>query len=178
VIYGNHVRLRAIEKSDLPLFVRWLNDPEVRLGLQIYLPLSQVEEEMWFEGMIKRPAEEHPLMIEIETPNGWVPVGNCGFFTPDWRIRKAEIGIFIGEKKFWNQGYGTEVMRLALKLGFEGMNLNRIALKVYTNNPRAIRAYEKSGFVNEGRLRQAHYANGQYHDIIIMSVLRSEWQES
>ncbi len=178
MIYGNQVRLRAIERNDLPLFVRWLNDPEVRQGLQIYLPLSQTDEEKWFEGMLKRPAEEHPLMIEIETTSGWVPAGNCGFFSLDWRIRKAEIGIFIGEKKFWNHGYGTEVMRLALKLGFERMNLNRIFLKVYTNNPRAIRAYEKSGFIIEGRLRQAHYDNGQYHDILMMGVLRSEWQES
>ncbi len=177
MIYGDQVRLRAIEKNDLPLFVRWLNDPEVRHGLLIYLPFSQTEEEMWFEGMLKRPSEEHPLVIEIETTNGWVPVGNCGFLSLDWRIRKAEIGIFIGEKKFWNRGYGTKVMRLALKLGFERLNLNRISLQVYTNNPRAIRAYEKSGFVVEGRLRQAHYDNGQYHDILIMSVLRSEWQE-
>jgi len=175
MICGNKIRLRAIERNDLPLFVRWLNDPEVRLGLQIYLPFSQADEEIWYEGMIKSPAEEHPLMIEIETPNGWVPVGNCGFITPDWRIRKAEIGIFIGEKKYWNQGYGSEVLRLALKLGFEGMNLNRISLQVYTNNPRAIRAYEKVGFVHEGRLRQAHYDGGQYHDTLIMSVLRSEW---
>ncbi|MEN8172120.1 MAG: GNAT family protein [Chloroflexota bacterium] len=178
MIYGNRIRLRAIERSDLPLFVRWLNDPEVRLGLQMYLPLSQNEEELWYEGMMKRPAEEHPLLIEIETPKGWVPVGNCGFLAPNWRLRKAEIGIFIGDKKYWNQGYGSEVMRLALKLGFESMNLNRISLQVFTNNPRAIRAYEKVGFVHEGRLRQAHYDNGQYHDILIMSVLRSEWQSS
>jgi len=176
MIYGNQIRLRAIEISDLPLFVRWLNDPEVRLGLQIYLPFSQTEEEKWYEGMLKRPEEEHPLLIEIETPNGWVPVGNCGFFALNWRLRKAEIGIFIGEKKYWNQGYGSEVMRQVLKLGFEGMNLNRISLQVYTNNPRAIRAYEKVGFVHEGRLRQAHYDSGQYHDILIMSMLRSEWQ--
>ena len=178
MIYGNQVRLRAIDRNDLPLFVSWLNDPEVRLGLLLYLPISQAEEEMWFEGMIKRPAEEHPLMIEFETSNGWVPAGNCGLFSHDWRIRKAEIGIFIGEKKYWNLGYGTKVMRLVLRLGFESMNLNRIFLKVYSNNPRAIRAYEKSGFVIEGRLRQAHFDNGQYHDILIMSVLRSEWQGS
>jgi RimJ/RimL family protein N-acetyltransferase len=82
----------------------------------------------------------------------------------------------IGEKSLWNMGYGTEVMRLMLKHGFNTLNLNRIALEVYENNPRAIRSYEKAGFFLEGRKRQGMYKNGRYIDIFLMSVLRSEWQ--
>jgi RimJ/RimL family protein N-acetyltransferase len=68
-------------------------------------------------------------------------------------------------------------MRLLLRIGFEKLNLNRVALEVFENNPRAIRAYEKAGFVHEGRRRQGIYKNGQYLDILLMSVIRSEWQE-
>jgi diamine N-acetyltransferase len=57
------------------------------------------------------------------------------------------------------------------------LNLNRIFLRVYENNPRAIRAYEKTGFVHEGRLRQGHFHNGEYLDVLLMGVLRAEWQE-
>ncbi len=177
MIYGNGIRLRAIEKNDLPLFVRWLNDPEVRYGLMLYLPLSQAEEEQWFETMLKRPQDERPLMIEIEGQEGWIPVGNCGFFDINWRIRSAEVGIIIGEKSCWNQGHGTRTMRLFLNHGFETLNLNRIFLRVYDNNPRALRSYEKSGFVQEGCMRQAHYQDGQYFDVILMSVLRQEWDK-
>ena len=85
------------------------------------------------------------------------------------------MGIFIGDKSCWNQGYGTEVMRLLLKHGFETLNLNRIYLHVFATNLRAIRCYEKAGYVPEGRLREAEFKNGQYVDFIVMSVLRSEY---
>ena len=67
-------------------------------------------------------------------------------------------------------------MRLILKHGFETLNLNRIFLRVYANNPRAIRSYEKVGFVHEGTMRQSAYKDGQYIDVVFMSILRSEWQ--
>ncbi len=68
-------------------------------------------------------------------------------------------------------------MRLLLQHGFDTLNLNRVYLRVYANNLRAIRCYEKTGFVLEGRMRQAQYQNGEYLDILLMSVLRSEWDQ-
>ena len=177
MIYGDRLRLRAVERSDLERFVEWLNDPEVREGLLLHLPMSVAEEEKWFEDMIKRPDEEHPMVIEIRQDESWAMIGNCGIHNIDWRLRSAEVGIFIGEKGFWDQGYGTEAMKLLLDHSFNTLNLNRIALQVYEDNPRAVRAYEKVGFVHEGRARQGMYKNGRYVDIIWMSVLRSEWWE-
>ncbi len=177
MIYGERVHLRAVEQSDLPRFVKWLNDPDVIAGLIMYLPISMAQEESWFENMHKRPADEHPLVIEVhQQGDAWVMVGNCGFHNIDWRCRAAEVGIFIGEKQYWNLGYGTETMRLLLRHGFNTLNLNRIALDVYVTNPRAVRAYEKAGFVLEGRKRQGMYKDGKYVDILQMSVLRSEWK--
>jgi len=175
VIYGSRLRLRAVERSDLPSFVSWLNDPEVREGLTLHLPLSHAEEEQWFEHMLTTPPAEHPLVIEIVSGEDWLPVGNCSFHQIDWRNRSAEVGIFIGAKTYWNQGYGTEAMELLLAHGFNTLNLNLIALRVFESNQGAIRAYEKAGFIREGRLRQAEYKNGKYEDIILMSVLRSDW---
>lgn len=176
MITGNRVRLRAVERDDLPLFVEWLNDPEVTQGLTIYLPLSFAHEEKWFDNMLNRPMDEHPMVIEVLQGDGWRPIGNCGFHNLDWRCKSAEVGIFIGEKSMWNQGFGTEAMRLLLKHGFETLNLNRIALDVYDTNTRAIHSYEKAGFQLEGRKRQAMFKAGQYVDILFMSILRSEWQ--
>ncbi|OQY35129.1 MAG: hypothetical protein B6243_04965 [Anaerolineaceae bacterium 4572_5.2] len=179
MIYGENIRLRAIEKEDIPNFVVWLNDPEVRRGLSIFLPLSLTAEEKWLEELQKKSPYEQPLAIEIQ-PHGeedeWVFVGNCGLFDLDWRVRQAEVGIHIGEKLYWNQGFGTKAMQLILKHGFETLNLNRLYLRVHADNPRAIRAYEKTGFVKEGVLRQAHFFEGEYVDVWLMSVLRSEWK--
>jgi diamine N-acetyltransferase len=177
MIYGDRVRLRAIERADLPSCVAWLNDPEVIEGLSLYGPISQVAEEGWFENMLKTPPDEHPLAVEIHKDDTWIYVGNCGFHKVDWRNRSSEIGIFIGEKSYWDQGFGTEVMRLMLCYGFDTLNLNRIFLRVFASNPRAIRSYEKADFIHEGRMREAEFRNGQYVDVLLMSVIRSEWKE-
>ena len=145
------------------------------------LPISQANEEQWFENMLKLPANEQPFGIEIreDGPEGgnehWRLIGNCSFMNINWTIRSAEVGLFIGEKSCWNKGYGTEVMRLLLALGFDNLNLNRIYLRVDEANKGGIRAYEKAGFIHEGRFRQGTFQNGKYCDVLLMSVLRSEW---
>ncbi len=159
MIYGERIRLRRNERIDIPKFVEWLNDPEVRRYLLIDLPISQANEEQWFENMLKLPANEQPFGIEVRE-NGsaggdeqWRLVGNCSFMNINPTIRSAEVGLFIGDKSCWNKGYGTEVMRLLLVLGFDTLNLNRIFLRVNDANKRGIRAYEKAGFTHEGRFR-------------------------
>jgi len=175
MILGDGIRLRAPERTDIPKFVEWLNYPEVRTGLLLYLPMSSETEQKWFDEMIKRPGEEQPLVIEIQKKDDWTMIGNIGLINVDHRCRSAEVGIFIGEMKLWNRGYGTKAMRLMLRHGFETLNLNRIMLEVFTDNFGAIRAYEKSGFIQEGRMREAAYKNGKYVDKLIMSVLYSDW---
>ncbi len=175
MIYGKHVRLRSVERSDLRCFQEWLNDPEVSDGLSTYLPLSMADEEQWFERMSRVEPEEKPLAIDLKEDSGWRLIGDIGFFNLEWANRSAEFGLFIGDKSVWNKGYGTEVVRLLLKHGFETLNLHRIYLRVYSTNPRARRSYEKVGFVLEGTLREAVYRHGRYADIYVMSVLRSEW---
>ena len=181
MIYGEHIRLRRVERSDIPKFVEWLNDHDVRRYLSMILPISQANEEQWFENMLKLPGSEQPFGIEIReaVPDGnnehWRLIGNCSFMHLDGTVRSAEVGLFIGEKSYWNKGYGTEVMRLLLHIGFDTLNLNRIFLRVDEANKGGIRAYEKAGFVHEGRSRQGIFQNGEYRDVLLMSVLRAEW---
>ena len=87
----------------------------------------------------------------------------------------AEVGITIGEKEYQGKGYGTEAMEVLLEYGFKTVNLNRIQLRVYEFNSRAIKSYNKIGFVEEGRMRQGIFIKGKYHDIIFMSILQEEW---
>lgn len=178
MIYGERIRLRAVEREDIPRFVEWLNDPDVTAGLLIHLPLAIWDETRWFENLANQPVEERPLALDVRLPDGtWAHIGNTGLHRIEWSSRSAEFGIFIGDKAYWNSGYGSEATHLTLKHGFETLNLNRIYLHVYETNPRAIRVYEKIGFQREGRLRQATYRNGRYIDSLLMSMLRSEWDE-
>ena len=177
MIYGDRIRFRRDERTDIPKFVTWLNDPEVMRYLRLNLPLSQAEEETWFEKMLQLPPEEQPFAIETKVGKKWQLIGNCGFTNINKNAHSAEVGLFIGDKSFWNQGFGTQVMRLLLDVGFGTMNLNRIYLTVEEENKAGIRAYEKAGFIHEGRHRQAHYHGGRYYDVLFMSVLRSEWEK-
>jgi RimJ/RimL family protein N-acetyltransferase len=179
MIYGERVRLRAVEKDDLEQFVRWVNDPEVIAGNSLYRPYSFADEEKWYENMRQAPPDEHPLVIEIRQGGGhWLSIGTLGLFDLQWRVRSAELGIMIGERSYWDQGYGSEAIRLLLKYAFETLNLHRVFLRVFEFNQRAIRVYEKIGFVHEGRLRQADYYQGKYIDVLLMGLLRTEWRES
>lgn len=176
MIHGNGVRLRAIEREDIPRFVRWLNDPEVTEYLLINSPLSHVMEEAWFARQASIPPQEgQVLAIEVLVGQDWVHIGNTGLHNVEPVHLAAEFGIMIGEKAYWNKGYGREAAWLMLKHGFEHLNLNRIYLHVYENNLRGIKAYEAAGFVHEGVLREGVYKNGRYLNLLVMSVLHSEW---
>jgi diamine N-acetyltransferase len=175
MIYGKNIRLRGIERDDLPRFVEWLNDPEVTDGLLMRLPLSTTDEERWFESMSQRPPAERVLAIDLRDGDSWRLIGSTSFMEINNIDRECEFGILIGDKAVWNQGHGSEVTFLMLRHGFETLNLNRIWLRIHADNPRAMRAYEKVGYVHEGCMRQAAYKNGKYVDVHIMSVLRSEW---
>ena len=177
MLIGKNVRLRALEKEDAHNCTRWLNDPEVIKFLYMNSPISFAMEEKWFESqLLKSPNEGQVFAIEVLVKDQWVYIGNTGLDKIEPVNAQAEFGIFIGEKEFWNKGCGKEAARLILKHGFEDLNLNRIYLYVFENNLRAISAYNAVGFVQEGLLRNAVYKNGQFNNMLIMSVLHSEWR--
>lgn len=181
-LFSERLRLRAAEPSDIPNFLVWINDPEVTENLVLRQPVSSVEEERWYQNMLKRPVDEHSMVIEVKKEGSsasgavsWVAIGNIQFLAINWINRNTEVGIMIGDKEYWNQGYGTEAMQLMLSHGFSTLNLHRIWLQVYDKNLRGLKAYEKAGFIVEGKLREAHYQHGTYYDVIIMSVLKDNW---
>ncbi|RLC55864.1 MAG: N-acetyltransferase [Chloroflexota bacterium] len=175
MIVGEKVRLRPIERDDLPRYVEWFADPEVRRYLALYLPFSLAQEERWFENLLERLERREDVVLAIETAEG-VHIGNVGLHRIDWRNRNAELGIAIGERSYWNQGYGTDAIRTLLGLAFREMNLYRVFLRVDADNVRGIRCYEKAGFRREGVLREAVFKEGAYHDQYIMSILQSEFE--
>jgi RimJ/RimL family protein N-acetyltransferase len=170
-ISGKKIRLRAVERSDIPTFVRWFNDPEVTQYLAMYMPMSQAQEERWFEAQLE---QRDGFVFSIETLDGRL-IGNLGLSSIDWKNSKALLGIVLGEKEYWNHGYGADAIIALLGFAFRQLNLHRVYLFTYEYNKRAIQCYEKCGFKLEGRMRQAHFYNGRYHDELAMGVLREEF---
>ncbi len=176
MLYGESTRLRAIEREDIPTFVRWFNDPEVRRYLMMYAPMSHAQEERWFEEMLQRN-DGFLYAIEARVEDGWHHIGNVGLEQVDWKNRRATLGIVLGEKTYWGKGYGTDAARVMLRFAFCELNLHRVELETFSFNPRAMRCYEKLGFKPEGIRREALYRDGCYHDAHTMSILRYEFPD-
>jgi diamine N-acetyltransferase len=175
MIFGKKIRLRPVQREDLPRYVDWFGDPEVVRFLESYLGFSIEQENHWFDEMMKRPPEEQSFAVEIPRRGGWQHIGGTSFMKVNWRVRSAEYGIVIGDKRFWHKGYGTDTTRTMLEHGFGTLNFNRIFLRVYVPNQWGIKAYERAGFTREGCMREAEYRNGSYEDVYIYSILRREW---
>ena len=174
MLYGKRVRLRGIEREDIPTFVRWFNDPEVRQYLLMYEPMSKAKEERWFESYLERKGD-FLFAIEALIEGQWLHIGNVGLHQVDWKNRTGVFGIVLGEKQYWGQGYGTDAARLMLCFAFRELNLHRVELEVFDFNLRAVRCYEKAGFRREGTRRQALFRDGAYHDIHLMAILQEEF---
>ena len=168
------IRLRAFESEDLETILHWVNDEDVTMNLSdaLVFPVSRADELKWLESVsMSNPREK---VFAVETMDGRL-IGSAGLRDINWIERKAELGIMIGEKSCWNQGFGTAAIRELLRTGFGKMNLNRIYLRVFENNMRAIHVYRKCGFQQEGILREDHYRGSQYYNTMIMGILRREF---
>jgi RimJ/RimL family protein N-acetyltransferase len=174
VIRGERIYLRGSERSDIPTFVRWFNDSETISYISMRAPMTEASEEQWFNEMTPREGKDayHFVMCRLEDDK---PIGTIGLFQIDQLNGNAGIGIGIGEKQLWGQGYGTDAMFALLDFGFGELRLERLWLEVYDYNARARRSYEKCGFVLEGIERHAIFKRGEYHDVHLMSILRDEW---
>lgn len=171
-LIGSLVYLRPLEPADARTLVRWMNDRDVTRTLGMYRPMTEESEREFIERVTKSPNE---IGLAIVSRRGDRFIGTVGLMMIDWRSRLAEFGISIGDKASWGRGYGTEATRLVTAYAFETVNLNRVWLRVFENNPGAIRAYERAGFRREGTLRRAVFVDGAYRDVHVMAVLRDEW---
>lgn len=168
---GKIVNLRPAQKSDIPHFTRWINDPKVRHYLSTTMPLTEKQEEEWFEGLGK---DESKIDLIIETKDG-KPIGLMGIHKIDWRSGVGTTGALIGEKEYWGQGYGTDAKMILLDYAFNTLGLRKICSGAMAFNKRSIRYSLHCGYKVEGRLRRHTFRNGKFQDQIVLGVFRDEW---
>lgn len=176
MIEGERVRLRRIERADLPILHRWMNDADLmawaRFSPDHMISEAQLEKELE-KDLTGEGSDRIHYMIEEQASGramGW-----CTVRTWDQKHVSANVGIALGERENWGKGYGTEAMRLLLAIVFDHQGWHRAELWTLADNERAIRSFEKCGFRIEGREREATYYRGGYHDIVLMAQLKSEW---
>jgi RimJ/RimL family protein N-acetyltransferase len=171
---GEKCYLSPCIPEDAEHWVAWFSDLEVTipLGDEAYTPTSLEGEQEAIQQILARNSHVFSI-VDIKTDQ---PIGRCMFFNVDAVNRAAMLGIVIGEKGLWDQGYGQEAMHLLLDYGFNLLNLNSVMLGTFSFNERAIRCYEKVGFRLVGRRREARIIAGEKYDIILMDILADEFE--
>ena len=175
MLHGKKVTLRSIGREDLQRQVEFNNDVEFELlgGGDPWEPQSLPRLEAQFDAELEKGDRDGPnFAIEADG----LYIGNCGLFHFDDAAGTCELGIGIGDKAYWGQGYGRDAVQVLLRYAFRLRNLRKVWLTVNGNNPRAIGAYAACGFVEEGRLRRHVWSDGEYIDLVYMGVLRDDWE--
>ena len=171
---GNKITLREFRSEDITGMRAWVTDDQVTCFLSgaFVKPNTWEQTEQYLNSILNGDAGGVRLVI---AENGSLKyLGQCDLMFIDNIVRKAELAIVIG-REHHGQGYGEEAIKLLLDFGFNQMNLNRIYLRVFEDNKRAIALYERCGFVHEGRLREDGYIEGKYTDLLCMGILKSEF---
>jgi RimJ/RimL family protein N-acetyltransferase len=177
--HGELVHLTAENPATLAeAFVRWGRDSEYARLLDdgAWNPWSVKKVKEWIEKDLEKDPPPGYLFM-VRTLDDDTMIGFVELSTPDWNHGVAWVGIGLGERAYWGKGYGTDAMRLILRYAFSELNLHRVSLDVFEYNPRALHSYQKSGFVLEGRQRQAILRDGRRWDILFMGILREEWEK-
>jgi len=173
-ILGELVALGPLDRTLLPTYQRWMSQFDMLRTLDFPpQPLTLEAETAWFEATARSTSE---MYFTIYERDGWRPIGNLDLRAIDFRNRSAEFGITIGEADCRGKGYGTEATRLTLDYAFTALGLHSVMLAVFAYNPGAIRAYEKAGFREIGRRREAKWMGGRLWDIIYMDCLATEFE--
>lgn len=176
MIVGEKTRLRALERSDLVKVWKWLNDEEVMWFMAAPCNTQSLAEvEQWFSRLQEAAGYSSRHFI-IETEEG-TPIGGIYYEYLDTRHQRTEVGMQIGEKEYWGKGYGTDAMITFLDYLFNELGLHRVYLRVERYNTRALKCYEKCGFTQEGILRHHVFTKGEYHDDLVMGILRDEFNQ-
>jgi RimJ/RimL family protein N-acetyltransferase len=167
MIKGDKVTLRRKRLEDAWNDYRWKKDAKlahldaaVPLNMPYSLYLANYSEEIRYAALA-----EH--RYAIETLDG-KHIGNCSCYNIDYARAEAELGILIGDRDYWDKGYGGDAVTALVSFVFRRNNLNRIYLHTLEENARAQKCFEKCGFVARGRVVRG------IHRFLLMDIKKAD----
>jgi len=168
---GKKTTLRPVLESDISLFLKWFNDPEIRPFVMTIFPATEAGEKAWIESLEKKSDTNTVFVIEVKGK----AIGIMGLHRINWQSRTATTGAVIGEKEYWNRGYGTDAKMVLLHYAFDTLGLRKINSTVKAFNARSVAYSLHCGYKVEGRLREQFFVDGKYYDEICLGLFRHEW---
>lgn len=168
---GKITNLRPFEKADIPRLTRWVNDPEIRQYILKTYPQTEKQEEEWFN---KLGSTDTDIVLAVETKDG-THIGSMGIHKIDWRNGVATTGALIGEKEYWNRGFGTDAKMQVLDYLFNTLAIRKVCSDVIEYNERSLQYSLHCGYAIEGRRKKHIFKHGKYQDVINLGLFRKDW---
>ncbi len=170
---SENIILHPVSLCDAEDIVRWRNQEFVKQRFIYQKDFTVESQRKWIETKV---ASGEVVQFIIEYKRDQKHVGSVYLRDIDYSNRKAEYGIFLGEKDYLGKGIGCETAGLVLDYAFHTMKLNKVFLRVLSDNVYAIKSYEKAGFKAEGYFKQDVIVQGEYKDVIFMGVCADQYQ--
>ena len=167
-IHGTQIYLRVIAEKDLEMIYQWKNDREL-IGMIAASPFPEAEFEVR-EWYTRNQSDKNQILLGIYGNDETMIKGIARLMYIDWINSNTELGIFIGTHEYRGHGAGTEAVSLLVDYAFNDLRLHRVYLKVGKSNVAAVRSYTKCGFEIEGTLRDHHWLNGKFEDMVMMGI--------
>ena len=161
------IRLDVPRPSDSAALFEWINDAETVSFNASYRPVGLSGHEEWFAGLNRDSSR-----VFFAIRNGQDLIGSLQLVDIHPLNQTAELIVRIGSREQRGKGFGTEALKLAVAFAFADLNLQRVWLRVFADNARAIASYKKVGFTEEGTMRRASWIKGAWVDEVVMAVLR------
>ena len=161
---GKYVKLTGVQENDTDIMVKWGEDVEYLRNIDTDIAIPKTKQQIEKESS----SSSNSFYFQLRTIQDDQLIGFIVLHSIEWNNRAGLLSIGIGDPSFRNKGFGTNALQLMLRYAFCELNLNRVGLDVIEYNKRAIRAYEKVGFQQEGRMREAVNRDGKSYDRVIM----------
>lgn len=159
--------LFPFEAAESRLYRDWVNEESFATLLGRSTPVTEAQHDAWYRSLTGSASTVVFAVRIVETGQYLGNVWLHGLHTVN---RNAELRILLGAPEAREKGHGTRACRLLLRFAFEKLGLHKVYLYVHAANPRARRAFEKAGFVEEGLLKEEFFLDGRFVDVARMAV--------
>jgi RimJ/RimL family protein N-acetyltransferase len=168
--------LQKISDSDAQFLYKSLQNEQI---IQ-FMSLKSLPSLNHAKSLIKRHQiyweknQQFNYTIKVKHRTSFRPIGSTSLWNLDWNNNRGEVGIWI-IPSLWGEGFGTRAINLVKIISFMHLKLNRLAAHIVTKNTRSLELFLKSGFTNEGTLKQYLNLDGNYYDVFVVAALQSEF---
>ncbi|MFH0916389.1 MAG: GNAT family protein [bacterium] len=175
MIAGSKVYLTELDRENAETIRRWLNDPEVHQYLLVgHIPITPEDEERYFDA---QSTSEGRYTFEIHVTEDARYIGNVGIKDVNLVHRRAELGLVIGSKKDWGEGYGADAIITCLRFAFDTLGLHSVRIRAHRDHRRALDLYRRVGFVEVGKERETVFQGGRFADYVVLDILDREFRD-